>query len=125
MENRSLRTTIGYGDADRDIVRTALGILSEDVEVAVLVEDTAISELEFQVGLAPPAVFLDQPVVGKLRLRVFVECFEIGVGGRGLEVEIRLFHVLSVVALWPGKTEEPFLQDGIAAVPQRQTKAEP
>jgi len=45
-------------------------------------------------------------------------------GRRAVQVEIILLDVLAVVALTVGQAEEPFLQDGILAVPQRQGEAE-
>ena len=42
----------------------------------------------------------------------------------GIEVEVRLLDVLAVVAFGPGETEEPLLQDGIAAVPQGEREAQ-
>ena len=43
---------------------------------------------------------------------------------RGVEVEIALLDVLAVVALGVGQAEEPLLEDGVAAVPQRQGEAQ-
>ena len=42
-----------------------------------------------------------------------------------VEVVVDLLDVLAVVALRPGQPEEPLLEDGIGAVPQRQGEAQP
>jgi hypothetical protein len=43
---------------------------------------------------------------------------------RAVEVEVVLLDILAVVAFAVGQAEEPFLQDGVLAVPQRQGEAE-
>src|SRR4051794_7186135 len=43
---------------------------------------------------------------------------------RGIEVIIKLLHVLPVIALGVGESEQPFLENGISPVPQRQREAE-
>ncbi len=45
--------------------------------------------------------------------------------GRGVEIEVILFHVLAVVALIAGQTERPFLENRIAAVPQGERETQP
>ena len=44
--------------------------------------------------------------------------------GRVVEVEVALLDVLAVVALVAGEAEESLLEDGVAAVPQRQGEAD-
>jgi hypothetical protein len=40
--------------------------------------------------------------------------------GRGvIEVKVVLFDIFAVIAFAVGQTEQTFLQDGVAAVPQR------
>jgi hypothetical protein len=46
-------------------------------------------------------------------------------GGRGVQIPIELFDVLSVVSLLVGKAEESFLQYRIAPVPEREGETEP
>ena len=57
---------VGDGDADQDVVRRRLGVLGEDVEVAVVVEHAGVGELELRVVLPRRRVLLDEPRVGKL-----------------------------------------------------------
>ena len=102
-----------------------LGVLDEDVEVAVVVEDAGVEQLELRLVLAAAAVLLDQPGVGKLALRILVEHLQVGVRRRGVEVVVELLHVLAVVALAVGQAEQALLEDRIAAVPQRQRQAQP
>ena len=45
-------------------------------------------------------------------------------GRRAVEVEVVLLHVLAVVALAVGQSEEPLLENRILAVPQGQCEAE-
>ncbi len=46
-------------------------------------------------------------------------------GRRAVEVEVVLLHILAVVALAVGQSEEPLLENRILSVPQGQRKAEP
>jgi hypothetical protein len=112
----------GRRDADAAVLRRRLGVLHEDVEIALVVEDARVEQLELRLGAAAAAVLFDQAGVGKLRLRVLVEVFQVRVGGGGVEVEIALLDVLAVVGLARDQAEEAFLEDGIAAVPQGQSE---
>jgi hypothetical protein len=47
------RPAVRDGDPDQDVVGTVLGVLDEDVEVAALVEDAGVRDLELRVGLSP------------------------------------------------------------------------
>src|SRR5260370_25250136 len=44
--------------------------------------------------------------------------------GSGIEIVIELLHVLAVIALLSAQPEQPFFQDGIAKVPERDGEAE-
>ena len=95
-----------------------LGVLDDDVEVAVLVEDAGVEQLELGALAAAAAVLLDQPAVGKLGLRILVEELHVRVRRRVVEVEVVLLDVLAVVALAGRQAEEPLLEDRVAAVPE-------
>ena len=105
-------------DADGDVFRVDLGVLDDDVEVAVLVEDARVEQLVLGALAAAAAVFLDQQAVGKLGLRILVEELHVRVGRRVVEVEVVLLDVLAVVALDGRDAEQPLLQDGVVAVPE-------
>src|SRR5205085_2492710 len=70
------------------------------------------------------AVLLDEPAVGKLRLRIHVPPAHPGVRRGRVEVPPVLLDVLAVVALGPGQTEGPLLQDRVAPVPQGEREAQ-
>ena len=106
------------------VVRPGLGVLDEDVEVAVVVEDAGVEQLVLRLVLAAAPVLLDQPRVGKRALRVLVEHLQVGVRRRGVEVVVELLDVLAVVALAVGQAEEALLEDRVLAVPQGQRQAE-
>ena len=101
-----------------------LGVLDEDIEVAVVVEDAGVQQFVLGLVLAPAATFLDELAVGELALRVLVEHLEVGVGRSGIKVVVNLLHILAVVALPVGQPEQPLLQDWITAVPQGQGQAQ-
>jgi hypothetical protein len=45
VQVRRLRAAVGGTDADRNVLRSCLGVLHEDVEVAVLVEHAGVEQL--------------------------------------------------------------------------------
>src|SRR5262249_20071671 len=61
--------------------------------------------------------------VGIFRLRILVQILHVGMRGRGVQVEVILFHVFAVIAFIAGKTEEPLFKDGVASVPKRKREA--
>ncbi len=113
-----------YGDQDEHVVGRGLRVLDEDVEVAVLVEDARVDELEL--GLVAPAApaLLQQRGVGEGGLRVLVERPHVRVRRRGVEVVVELLDVLAVVALLAREAEEALLQDRVLLVPEREGEAE-
>ena len=60
MKRRRVRAAIDRLDADQDVVRSGLGVFDEDIEVAVVVEDTGVDQLELEIALAAPAILLEQ-----------------------------------------------------------------
>ena len=125
MQRRRVRSAIYNGHADQNVIRRMLRVFRRHVVVAAFVEHACVHEFKLGLGPAAAAIFLDKLRVRKFRLRIFVEGLEIRMCGRGIEIKILLFHVLAVVALRPGQPEQPFLQNRIAPVPQRQRKAQP
>ena len=119
-----LRPAVGHRDLHQDVLGADLGVLDEDVEVPVALEDPGVEELVLHLLPAPPAVGLHQVVVGEGGLRVLVEVLHVRMGRRAVEVEVVLLDVLAVVALAVGEAEEPLLEDGVLAVPQGQREAE-
>ena len=70
------------------------------------------------------AIFRDQSGVRKLDLRIFVECFLVGVSRSCVEVKITFFDILAVVTLAVGQSEQALLEDGILAIPKSGSKTE-
>ena len=119
-----VRSPVGRRDLHQDVVGAALGVLHEDIEVPVVVEDPRVEELVLHVVAVAPAVRLHQVGVGIGRLRVLVEVLHVRVGRRAVEVEVVFLNVLAVVPLAVGQSEQPLLEDRVLPVPQRQRKAE-
>src|SRR5262245_40802798 len=122
---RRLRPADARRDADQHIVRRSLGVLHEQIEVTARIEDSRIQQLELGIGFSTAPILLAQLGIGERRLWILVEGFHEGVRGRGIEIEVALLHVLAMIALGAGQTEEALLEDRIAAVPQSQSKAQP
>ena len=124
VQRRRLRAPVLDGNLDEDVLRGRLGVFHEHVEVAVLIEHARIQQLVLGFVAAPAPVGVDQVAVRVRRLGVLVEVLHVRVGRRRVEVEVVLLHVLAVVSLAVGQAEQPFLEDGVLAVPQRQREAE-
>src|SRR5882757_1873061 len=124
MKRGWLRSPIADADLDQDVGRPLLGILDEDVEVAIALEDAGVEQLVLHVLAATLAIRDDQVAVGVGLLRIFVEELHVRMGGRAIEVEVVLLHVLAVIALAVGQAEHALLEDRVLAVPERQGKAQ-
>ena len=125
VQSRRLGPAVGGRDLNQQVIRAGLGVFHRDLEVAVLGEHSRILQLKLALVPAAPAVFLAQARIRELGLWVVVDGAHVAVRRRAGRVEIRLLHILAVVALGPGQAEQPFLQDGVAAVPHREAEAQP
>jgi hypothetical protein len=124
MERRRVGSPIESRDADGHVLRPGLRVLDDHVEVAVVVEDPGVHELELSRLAAPLLVLFHEPRVGVLGLRILVEPLHVGVGGGRVEVVPVLLDVLPVVCLAGHEAEEALLQDGVALVPESEGEAE-
>jgi hypothetical protein len=125
VELGRLGAAVDGADADEHVVEAGLGVFHRHVEVAARVEDTGVNQLELGVLPASPGILLHEPLIGKGRLRILVEELHVGMGGRGVEVEVVLLHVFAVIALGSREAEQALLEDRIAPVPEREGEAEP
>ncbi len=125
VDHRRRRRPVMHRDPHQDVFRTCLGVFDHDIEVAVVVEHAGVEQLELGLVLAAPPVLCHQPGVREFPLRIFVEILQVRVGRGGVEIIIELLDVLAVVALAVGQAEQPFLQDRVLAVPERQRQAQP
>src|SRR5579859_2290649 len=69
VQSGGFRSAVEGGDADGNIFDVSLGILDENVEVAVAGEDASIEEFVLRVVAAAAAALRDQRGVGVLGLR--------------------------------------------------------
>ena len=111
-------------DANQDVRRRPLRIFGNDVEVPVVVERAGVEQFVFRRVLTPPPVFLDQISVRKHALWVFVERFEVRVGGCRVEIVVTLLDVLAVIAFAVGQPEQALLEDRVPPIPQRERETE-
>jgi hypothetical protein len=125
MQNLGVRPGVGHADRHQNVRRIALGVAHVDDPVAVVVEYPGVEQLVLGIEPASPAVLIEQVLVWKCALRVVVAPGVPGVAGDGVQEPPVLLDVLAVVSLGPGKTECPLLEDGVAAIPQRQRKTQP
>src|SRR6185503_15675014 len=108
MDRCSLGTAIVYRDAHQHVIGVRLRIFDEHVEVAILCERAGVEQLVLGLAARPLLTLLHQ-------LRVWIGA---------LRVLIELLHVLVVIAFAVGQSEQPLLQNRIAAVPQRQRQTQ-
>ena len=117
MQLRRLRRPVRHRDTDQNVVRGRLRILHRHIEVAIVVKQPRILDLILILVARAPAVFLQQIVVGEGRLRILVERLLVAVRRGRAQVVVALLHVLRMVALRVRQAKEPFLQEGILAIP--------
>ena len=98
-------------------------VFDEDVKIAVLVENPGVQQFVFGLVFSPGAVGMNKLRVGKFPLRIFVEHFQVGMCGRGVQVVIELLAILAVIALAVGQTEKTLLENRIASVPESKREA--
>lgn len=117
-------TTIYHLDTDAEIFRRSLGILHKDVEVAVLVERTAVGQFKLWILTPSTAILLDQLSIGKFSLRILVQILHVGMGRGRIEVEVTLLRIFAVITFIAGKPKDSFLQYRVAPVPQSHGEAD-
>ena len=106
------------------VVGSALGVLDVDVDVAIIVEDAGVEQLVLQLEPASSAVRGDEIGVRELVQRISVAVLQVRARRSGVEVEVVLLHVLTVIALGVRQSEHPLLQDRIDPVPERNREAQ-
>ncbi len=124
VQRRRIRPVVGGRHHDGDVVGCSFRIGDRDVEEPVVGEDPGVGELELTVFARAPAVLGAQVRVRVLGLRIAIEQPHRRVGGRAVDRPPVLLDVLAVVALAVGETEQPFLEQRVAAVPHRQREVE-
>jgi hypothetical protein len=63
--------------------------------------------------------------IRKFRLRIFIEHFQVSLGGGGVQVVIELLAIFAVIALRIGEAKETFFEDRITPVPKGEGETEP
>ena len=86
MQGGGFRPAIAGGDAHEQIVGIDAGIFDKNIEIAVIVEYAGIDELIFRLQLPAAPIFLPQLRIRKGALRIFVERFQVGMRGQGIQV---------------------------------------
>ena len=117
-------TAVVNGDPGQNVFGTRLRVLDKHVKVPVVVKDTRIQQLVFELFSRSTSIGFYQVAIGELLLRILVEVFHVGVRGRAVEVEIILFHVLAMIGLTVCQAKHALLENRVAPVPKRQGEAE-
>ena len=125
VERRRIGAAVGRREADADVFRPGFRVLDRHVEVAIVIEDPGVEQFVLGKFQAATLVLLDQLLVGKRGLRVFVQPVQVRMGRGRIQVEVIFLHVLAVVPLPAREAEHALLEDRVAFVPERQRKAQP
>ena len=124
MNFRGFRSAIVDADLNQDVLGRFLRVFHEHIEIPVLVKDAGVEQFVLGLLPAPTAIGHDQLIIGIGRLRILVQILHVGVRRRAVEVEVIFLHILAVIALAVGQAEQPFLEDGIFPIPEREREAE-
>ena len=100
-------------------------VLGEHVKITAIFKNACVDELKFREIQTPTTILVDQLIIRKCRLRVFVKRFQVRMSRRRIEIKITLLDVLPVISFRPCQPKQAFLQDMVATVPQREPEAEP
>ena len=119
-----IRPMINDCDLDQHVFRVEFGVLDEHIEIAVLREDARIQQFELRLFAAPLRVHLDELLIGIGGVRVFVEGFHVGMAGCGVEIEVVLLDIFTVIALRSSQPKKTLFEDGVFPVPERKSEAE-
>src|SRR5271157_1390933 len=120
MKLSCFRTSIVDRDSDQRVFRIVLGIFHKDIKISIVIENSGVKQFVLKLFPRTPRVGLHQVEIGKFLLRVFVQVLHVRVGGGTVEIEVVFLDVFAVVALIVCQAKQALLQDGVAAVPQRQ-----
>src|SRR4029453_8996237 len=112
------------GDPDQDVFRGSLRVFHEDIKVAILIEDAGVEKLVLEPVSAAFAIRSYDRLVGESSLRVLVQILHVRMRRRRIEIEVVLLDVLAVVTLTVCEAEQPFLEDGIFAIPKGEREAQ-
>ena len=124
VNRRRFVATVHDGDAAQDVFRGRLGILDEDVEVAMVREGAGVDQLVLRLAAAAAPVLLHEFRVRERPMRILVEVFHVGVRRSAVQIEVVLLDVLAVVAFVARQPECALLQDRIATIPQGHREAD-
>lgn len=98
--------------------------LDDDINIAVFREHPGVDDFVVIVQLSAAAIVLDQLRVREWPLGIFVERFHIGMAWCVVEEEVRVLHILPVIAFISSQSKQTLLEDRVHAIPQRQSKVQ-
>src|ERR1700676_1085299 len=124
VDHRLLWASVTDRNLHQNVLWRRLGVLDEDIEVAVVIEDVGVDQLTLGIVPGAPAVLLDELRIGKRPLWVLVEHLQVRMRRRGIQVVIELLDVLAMIGLIVGEAEETLLQNRVMAIPQRHRQAQ-
>src|SRR5699024_7321193 len=107
------RAAVMNGNFYKQVRGANFCIFNKYIKIAVVFENPGVGNLVFSLRFISLLIGLNQIIIGKGLLGIFVEILHIGMGGRVIKVIIQLLDVLTVVALTVSQTKQSLFQDGI------------
>jgi hypothetical protein len=89
-----------------NVVGGLLCVFGQDIEVSVFGERSGVDQFVFRKPQTAPPVFVNESIVGKWVLRIFVERFEVRMGWGGIEVVITFLTIFAVIPLRASESEQ-------------------
>ena len=124
LQGRQCRAMIDNANSNQNVIGAFLGVFNKHVEVTIAFENPGIHQFQLRKTAAAVLIFLNQPGIGILHLRVLVEPLQVGMSRSGIKMVVLFLDVFTVIALVPVHSEESFLQNRITTIPQRNSKAQ-
>ena len=124
MQCGRFRTVICNTDLNKQVFRRLLRVFHKDIKVAIFIEDPGVQQFILHIATVAALVRLDQIDVGKGTLRILVQILHVGMRRRAIKIEVIFLNIFSVVGFTVRQTEHSFLENGILAIPKRDTEAE-
>ena len=125
MQRRRIRSAVVNSDLNQHVLWRGLGVLDEDIKIAVLIEHTGVEQFILKTAAPSLAALFDQISIGKRRLGILVQILHVRVRRRAVEIEVILLDILAVVAFAVGQPKQALFKNRVLFVPQGQGKAQP
>ena len=124
MERPGLIAVIRRANANQNIARPSFRIFYSDLKETAL-ERIRVPKFNFAIMSRERVTRSEQLLIRKTGLWIAIHHLHETVRRRAVGIEINLLHILAVIALRTGETEEAFLQNRIVLIPEGERETKP